>query len=196
MIEGMRWGRAAVLVVMSVVVLGAGCGRGEGEFKPTTASYKSGATSSVTGMKLESSAFKNNEMIPERFSCKGNNQPPPLNWGGTPLSAKSVAIIITDPDAPTGTFVHWIVHGLPLTAGGEISGGKLPPGAKVEKNSADQVGYTGMCPPAGQTHTYIFEVLALKSAPKFKDDMSPMDKVKAMRDDASHGGQLRGRFKG
>lgn len=183
-----------VLTVMAV--LAAGCGSGDEEFKPTTASFKSGASSSPTGLTIESSAFKDNELIPERYSCSGSNQPPPLNWGGTPLSAKDVAIVITDPDAPGGVFVHWIVTGLPLTAGGSITGAKLPPGAKVEKNSADQAGYTGMCPPAGTTHTYIFEVLALKSPAKFADGASPIDKVKALRADASHGGRLRGRFKG
>lgn len=181
---------------LALAVLATGCGSGGEEgFKPTTASFKSGASSSATGLTIESSAFKDNEMVPERYSCKGSNTPPPLNWGGTPLSAKDVAIIVTDPDAPGGVFVHWIVTGLPLTAGGSISG-KLPPGAKAEKNSADQAGYTGMCPPAGQTHTYIFEVLALKTVPKFPDGMSPVDKVKALRADASHGGRMRGRFKG
>lgn len=198
MMDAMRWGRAAVLgiVLTSVALVAAGCGSGEKEFKPTTASFKSGASSSVTGLTLESSAFKDNDFIPERYSCKGSNTPPPLNWGGTPLSAKDVAIIVTDPDAPNGTFVHWIVTGLPLTAGGSITGSKLPAGAKVEKNSADQAGYTGMCPPAGATHTYTFEVLALRSPAKFDEGMSPIDKVKALRADATHGGRMRGRFKG
>lgn len=113
---------------------------------------------------LTSTAFKNGEKIPRKYSCDGDNTSPMLSWNGTPNGTKSYAIILEDPDAPGGTFTHWILYDLPATASG------LPEGAGKEGNSNEvskqgvndfgHVGYGGPCPPEG-THRYIFRLYTL-----------------------------------
>lgn len=195
----MRWGRVGALVLAGVASLGpTGCGNDDNGAapKPTTARFSAGAASAPGGLTVKSTAFADGAPIPERFSCKGSNTPPPLSWSGVPDGAKSVAVVVTDPDAPSGVFVHWIVVGLPAGANGSLTGSGLPAGAKAEKNSADQSAYTGMCPPAGETHRYVFEVFALKTDVTFPADASPIDKVKALRNASGTAGKLQGQFKG
>lgn len=198
MISAMRWGRSmAVTAAVALSLSGAACGNGEeGEFKPAQKKFTSGAASSPGGIEVSSSAFQNGGMIPERYSCKGLNQSPPLAWKGVPTEAASLAVVVTDPDAPNGVFVHWIVTGLPETPSGSLSAGSVPRSAKVEVNSAEQAGYTGMCPPAGQQHRYLFEVLALSRNVTFPAGAGPLDKVKALRAAAVKTGKLNGEFKG
>ncbi len=205
MMLGMRWGRTAgrsvwalVLVALAMAPAMAACGDGsaDGPPKPTTARFKAGASSSPGGLTLKSTAFGNGGPIPERYSCKGENTPPPLTWTGVPGGTTNVALVITDPDAPNGIFVHWIVMGLPSGTNGSLTNGALPPGARVEKNSAEQAGYTGMCPPAGAQHTYVFEIMALSRPVTFPANASPLEKVKALRLAAGKTGKLTGEFKG
>ena len=181
-------------MVLVLALAMTGCGGNE-DFEPAQKKFKSGASSSPGGLKVTSSVFRDGGAIPERHSCKGQNQPPPLQWTGVPSGTKAVALVVTDPAATNGVFVHWIVTGLPTSAVGSLTG-TLPPGAKTEPNSADQAGYTGMCPPAGQQHTYVFEVLALSRAVSFTPEAKALDKVKALRGAATKSGRLTGTFKG
>lgn len=147
---------------------------------------------SSSGIEVRSRAFKHNGRIPETFSCKGDNVPPPLSWSGVPSGTKEVALVVVDPDAPRGPFVHWIVTDLPAAASGSLP----TSGLHQEANSAGQTGYTGMCPPGLATHRYRFEVLALPKAPSFPQGASPLDKVHALEQAASKRGVLVGRFPG
>jgi Raf kinase inhibitor-like YbhB/YbcL family protein len=199
MIAGMRWGRLVLMAVaVAVSAATAACGGGgeSGTPKPTTARFEAEASSQPGGLKVTSSAFADGKAIPEGFSCRGSNAPPPVSWSGVPSGTGSVALVVTDPDAPSRVFVHWVVVGLPGAGAGSLPGGSaaLPAGARVETNSAGHAAYTGMCPPGGQTHTYVFEVLALRQAVSFAAGASPLDKVQQLRAAATRSGKLTGTF--
>ncbi len=116
-----------------------------------------------THMKLESSAFSANGLIPSEYTCDGKNISPPLTWTEVPAATKSLALIVDDPDAPRGTFVHWVAYNLPATLTG------LPAHVTKQtdlanglqgKNDFSSLGYGGPCPPSG-THRYFFKLYAL-----------------------------------
>ena len=109
-------------------------------------------------MKISSTAFVENNLIPEKFTCKGKNINPDLNFQQIPPIAKSLSLIMDDPDAPSGTFIHWVVYNIPPETSG-ISEGSTPPGIQG-KNSAGENKYIGPCPPSG-THRYFFKLYAL-----------------------------------
>jgi len=116
---------------------------------------------------LTSTAFAPGEPIPRKYTCDGENISPPLEWRDAPQNAKSFALIADDPDAPIGTWVHWVLYNLP----GEThalpqalpSDARLPDGSQNGKNSWGQMGYGGPCPPGG-THRYFFKLYALDAA--------------------------------
>jgi Raf kinase inhibitor-like YbhB/YbcL family protein len=89
---------------------------------------------------------------------------PPLAWSGVPDAAVQLALIVDDPDAPSGNFVHWVMWGI-VPSDSSLGAGKIPRGATQGKNGAGQVGYTGPCPPNG-VHHYKFQLYALSAAPQ------------------------------
>ena len=113
---------------------------------------------------VSSDAFEEGEAIPARYTCDGENISPPLAWDGVPKDAKSLALIVDDPDAPSGTFVHWVVFNLPATmrALNENIGERetIAQRATQGVNGFKQYGYGGPCPPSG-THRYFFKLYAL-----------------------------------
>ncbi len=110
---------------------------------------------------MSSPAFADNTPIPAEFSCNGRNVPPPLRWENVPTGTESMALVVDDPDAVGGLYIHWIVTGIPPSAT-EIVDGVLPPGAQVGLNSGNQVAYLGPCPPAGTgVHHYRFQLYAI-----------------------------------
>ncbi len=122
----------------------------------TTAPPAGSATFTVT-----SSAFGDNAPIPAEYSCKGRNVPPPLRWQNVPPGTKSLAVVVDDPDAPAGLYVHWVVTGIPPSTTA-IGDGPLPQGSSVSLNSAGKAEYFGPCPPAGTgVHHYRFQLYAL-----------------------------------
>jgi Raf kinase inhibitor-like YbhB/YbcL family protein len=109
-------------------------------------------------LKLTSPAFRNNETIPAKYTCDGNNVNPQLEIAGIPEDAKSLALIMDDPDAPSGTWVHWLVWNIsPIS---RISEEDVPTGAVEGITSFGKSGYGGPCPPSG-THRYFFKLYAL-----------------------------------
>lgn len=109
---------------------------------------------------IRSTAFAEGGDIPRVHTCDGEDVPPHLAWEGAHPDAVEVVLVVDDPDAPRGSFTHWLVAGLPTT--GEISGGSLPPGAVEGINDFGEVGYRGPCPPPGDDpHTYRFELMAV-----------------------------------
>ncbi len=113
-------------------------------------------------MNLTSSAFKTGEVIPAEYTCDGKNISPPLAWSGAPGATKSFVLIADDPDAPSGTWAHWIVFDLPTDASGLDEGiKKLPGSAKQGLNDFKKVGYGGPCPPGGKQHRYFFKIFAV-----------------------------------
>lgn len=110
-------------------------------------------------MKIFSRAFEENDFMPERFTCDGSNVNPELEIKDVPGSAKSLALIMDDPDAPRGRFVHWVVWNIdPETK--SIPERRVPSGAVEGKTSSMKKGYRGPCPPSG-THHYVFKLYAL-----------------------------------
>ncbi len=115
-------------------------------------------------MALTSTSFQNGR-IPPTFTCDGADQSPPLAWTTPPAATKSLALVVTDPDAPFGVFTHWLLYNLPpatrqLTQGME----KVPQlydGSRQGQNDFDRIGYGGPCPPRGFAHRYIFRLYAL-----------------------------------
>ncbi len=117
-------------------------------------------------MMIRSPAFQNNHKIPARYTCDGEDLSPPLEWSGVPESAKSLALIVDDPDAPDPaaperTFVHWVLYDIPPHTGGIAEGGKDLPNDTVEGvNDWRDRRYGGPCPPIGN-HRYFFKLYAL-----------------------------------
>lgn len=131
-------------------------------------------------------------MIPEQFTCKGANQNPPLQFQGIPASAKSLVLIVDDPDAPGGTFNHWLLWNIAPTSN-KIAANTVPAGAREGENDFGKTGYGGPCPPSG-VHRYVFHLLALDR----KLDLNAGAKRSAL-DQAIAGhvvgrGELMGRF--
>lgn len=115
-------------------------------------------------LEIRSSAFTNENAIPPRYTCDGANVSPPLAWEGAPAGTKCLALIADDPDAPVGTWVHWVAWNIPATSGGLKEG--VAPAAKLTDGTVQGVsdfkrpGYGGPCPPSG-THRYFFKLYAL-----------------------------------
>jgi Raf kinase inhibitor-like YbhB/YbcL family protein len=114
---------------------------------------------------LTSSAFASGATIPNKYTCKGEDISPALQWSGSPPNTAVFAIVMDDPDAPAGTWVHWVIWNIPATAQslpeGVAKSAQLPDGARQGRNSFGKIGYNGPCPPSGQTHRYFFRIYAL-----------------------------------
>jgi len=107
-------------------------------------------------LSITSSAFANDQLIPKQYGCSGDSVPPPLNITDVPSNAKTLALIVTDPDAPGGLFTHWVVWNMPPS--------NANPQAGVQgQNSYGKQGYGTLCPPAG-SHRYIFDAYALDTS--------------------------------
>ena len=121
-------------------------------------------TGGIKKMKLTSSAFKQGESVPAKYSCDGDDVSPPLAWGGVPANTKSFALIVDDPDAPAGTWIHWTLFNIPPSAKVLPEGirkmAQLSDGSIQGMTSHGSVGYEGPCPPSG-THRYYFTLYAL-----------------------------------
>ena len=111
-------------------------------------------------MQLESNAFKQGQAIPKEFSCGGANISPELHWRNSPAETKSFALVSADPDAPSGTFYHWIICNIPASVTSIPKGGMLSAEAKVLANTGGKASYYPPCPPSG-THGYSFKIYAL-----------------------------------
>ncbi len=114
---------------------------------------------------LTSPAFKANETIPRKHSCDGGDVSPALAWTEAPAGTKSFALVCDDPDAPRGTWVHWVLWGVPGSARGLPEGVKpaatLEDGSRQGTNDFRKTGYGGPCPPPGRAHRYFFKLHAL-----------------------------------
>ena len=114
-------------------------------------------------MELVSGAFAARQPVPRRYSCEREDFSPPLAWSGVPADAVSLALIVDDPDAPVGTFTHWLAWGLEPRDGGLAEGRRAP---REGLNDFGEVGYRGPCPPRGHgVHRYFFHLYALASEP-------------------------------
>lgn len=123
------------------------------------------------GMQITSPSFKDNEMIPRKFTCDGQDVNPALRINNIPKNAKSLALIMDDPDAPMGTWVHWVVYNLPVINTIEENTSARLLSANQGINSFNKTNYGGPCPPGG-VHRYFFKVYALDAKLGLKDGLS------------------------
>ena len=143
-------------------------------------------------MKLTSSAFAHNVQIPSEFTCDGSDLSPPLSISDVPSNAKSLVLISDDPDAPVGTWDHWVVFNIPASAK-EIPKGTEPKGTGG-KNSWGRTGYGGPCPPSG-THRYFFKLYALDTMLNLPEGAAKKDIEKAMQGHIITRAELMGTYK-
>lgn len=188
---GRRWWFAAGLVVISLGALAA-CGDDDNGGKEID-------VSGAATMTVASDVFAEGETIPVQYTCEGGNVSPPLRWTGAPAGTKAFALIVDDPDAPGGTFTHWVLYNLPATeaslAEGASPAGALPGGTTEGRNSFGKNGYGGPCPPRGsQPHRYLFKLYALDAPLNLEAGRSKNDVEVAMRGHVVAHGQVMGRF--
>jgi Raf kinase inhibitor-like YbhB/YbcL family protein len=147
---------------------------------------------------VSSSAFCEGEWIPRKYSGDGEDISPSLSWSGIPASAKSLALISDDPDAPMGNWVHWVLFNIPPTETGleekVPSSEKLENGAKHGTNDFHRLGYGGPCPPSG-AHRYYFKLYALDSVLNLRPGVTKKDLESAMKGHVLAQGQLMGKYK-
>ncbi|AEG18781.1 YbhB/YbcL family Raf kinase inhibitor-like protein [Methanobacterium paludis] len=148
-------------------------------------------------IKVKSTVFGEGNPIPKRYTCDGLNVSPPLEMSGVQESAKSLAIICEDPDAPSGVWTHWVIFNIPpesktLPEGVEMDE-LLEDGSKQGLNDSGMVGYSGPCPPGG-THRYYFRVYALDSKLDLPPRISKQELLNAMEGHVLDKGQLMGLY--
>jgi len=121
--------------------------------------------SGPTDLKLKSSLFKEGGSVPQKFTCDGKDISPALQWSGAPNATKTLALIMDDPDAPAGTWVHWVIYNIPgnqkKLPEGIPTKEKLSNGTRQASNDFRKAGYGGPCPPEGKSHHYFFKLYAL-----------------------------------
>jgi len=148
---------------------------------------------------LSSSAFKANAAIPAQYACDGPDRSPALSWSGSPAATKSFALIADDPDAPVGTWVHWVLYDLPgdrneLPAGIPTDETVLG-GAKQGVNDFRKVGYNGPCPPPGKPHRYFFKLYALDRSTGLKPRATKAEVLRAIEGHVLAQAELIGAYK-
>ena len=149
-------------------------------------------------IKVTSSAFAEGALIPAKYTCDGEDISPPLQWDSVHDGTKTIALISDDPDAPMGTWVHWVLFNLPAETR-ELQENippveTLPNGAKQGKSDFGRIGYGGPCPPSG-THRYFFKIYVLDTEIDLPAGAKKAQLVKAMEGHILAQGQLIGKYK-
>ena len=176
--------RTLCLLVASVVLTACG-GDKAGEPAPDV----------PNSIELTSPAVNAGAPMPRRFSCDDQELSPPLQWRNVPAAARSLALVMEDPDAPDGTFVHWTVFKIAPGAR-EFLEGEAPKGSLEGENSFGDKGYGGPCPPKGdKAHRYVFTLYALHADPGLERGAKPAQVRDAIAEHALARGRLVGTFK-
>jgi Raf kinase inhibitor-like YbhB/YbcL family protein len=180
----MSW--RVVLWLLALAASAAACGGSDSSPKENAIPQ----TSHV--ITVSSTAFGDGQAIPARFTCDGDGETPPLAWTNVPKDAAALALVVDDPDAPNGTFVHWVVLDLPPDTVG-LQPDTVPSGAAQAKNSAGKASYASPCPPSG-THHYRFTVYALSKRTGLSDGADTDTALAAIRSAATAQGRLVGTY--
>jgi hypothetical protein len=149
-------------------------------------------------IEVTSTAFQQGMPIPKQYTGDGGDKSPPLRWSEPPAGTKSIALIGDDPDAPRGTWVHWVLYSLPAQTR-ELEEGvpttpALPSGAKQGKNDFGNLGYGGPAPPTGKAHRYFFKLYALGMVPDLAPGATKAELETAMKGHVLDQGQLMGTY--
>jgi Raf kinase inhibitor-like YbhB/YbcL family protein len=133
---------------------------------------------------LECSAFAAGETIPRLYTCDDRNISPPLEWEDVPAGTASFALICDDPDAPVGTWVHWVIYNIPADtrrlAQAVSARERLADGSLQGRNDFGRPGYGGPCPPGGRPHRYVFTLYALNELLEVGPGLTKRDLLQAM----------------
>jgi Raf kinase inhibitor-like YbhB/YbcL family protein len=147
---------------------------------------------------ISTNAFSRGGTIPKKYTCDGPDVSPPLNWTDTPAATKSFALIADDPDAPVGTWVHWVAFNVPAASRQlpEVvkKEEQLPDGTLQGRNDFRKIGYGGPCPPPGTPHRYFFKLYALDTMLNLKAGATKQDVERAMQGHVVGEAQLMGRY--
>ncbi|MGA3164542.1 MAG: YbhB/YbcL family Raf kinase inhibitor-like protein [Terriglobia bacterium] len=157
------------------------------------------AQESSAKLELKTSAFPPGANIPKQFACSGADVSPALTWSDPPPHTRSLALIMDDPDAPIGTFVHWVVYNLPASArqlpAGVPGNHEIPGGGKQGVNDFPKTGYGGPCPPPGKPHRYFFRLYALDNQLDLNGAVHRKDVDHAMKGHVLAHGELMGVYR-
>lgn len=149
-------------------------------------------------MKLTSTAFQAGGEIPTKYTCSGADVSPALSWTDPPRDTQSFALIADDPDAPAGTWVHWVAYDLPASSRqlpeDVPKKDSIPAGGMQGQNDFRRIGYGGPCPPPGKPHRYFFKVYALDSKLNLKPGATKKEVEQAMQGHVLAQAELMGRF--
>jgi len=183
--------RKVFLLIAVCVVLCCSCKKNEKK-------VAEGGEMEMADIELNSSVFSQDGMIPSKYTCDGQNISPQLSWEAVPENTQSIALIADDPDAPSGTFVHWVLFNLPEETR-EISENvprekTLHDGASQGINGFGKIGYGGPCPPSG-THRYYFKIYALDKKLELDPGANKTMLLDAMQGHILGKGQLMGKYK-
>jgi Raf kinase inhibitor-like YbhB/YbcL family protein len=157
------------------------------------------STEATMSLELTSDAFMSGQSIPAKYACTGRNISPALAWNEPPSGTQSFALIVDDPDAPMGTWVHWVLFNIPADSRSlqedlPITGKNVDPNAIfVGKNSSGNIGYDGPCPPSG-THRYFFKLYALDTVISLLPGATKEQVLKEMEGHILAQGELMGTF--
>ena len=148
-------------------------------------------------MNLESSSFAQGQPIPQKYTCDGGDVSPQLRWSKAPQETKSFALIADDPDAPAGTWVHWVIYNIPASTS-ELPAG-VPKTATAPMgvqglNDFKKIGYGGPCPPPGKPHRYFFKIYALDTQLPVKSGATKTDIEAAMQGHMLANAELMGTY--
>jgi len=157
-----------------------------------TAATELPATEATMSLTLTSDAFANGQSIPAKYSCVGKNISPALSWNESPVGTKSFALIVDDPDAPMGTWVHWVLFNIPASTQ-SLQENADSSAMTAGKNSSGNTRYDGPCPPSG-THRYFFKLYALDSTLSLSPGATKEQVLKEMEGHILAQGELMGTF--
>jgi Raf kinase inhibitor-like YbhB/YbcL family protein len=221
------WSLLAIPMVLCLVVFGASCNKDEEEVEPTpivdegpppTAETLPSAAEKVasvpgadtegeddmpmpaeaTNLRLTSAAFSDGAAIPKKYTDDGEDVSPPLRWTEPPEGTQSFALVADDPDAPRGTWVHWVAYGIPASVR-ELPEGvpaeeRIPQGGVQGRNDFDRLGYGGPAPPPGKPHRYFFKLYALDFMPDLPAGQTKAEVMQAIEDHVLAETQLMGTY--
>src|SRR6266849_355404 len=149
-------------------------------------------------LQIPSVAFSAGETIAKKFTCDGPDASPKLSWNEPPAKTQSFALIMDDPDAPVGTWVHWVLYDLPVNTRelteGVVKQEQLASGARQGRNDFGKIGYGGPCPPPGKPHRYFFKLYALDAKLNLKAGASKADVEGAMKGRVLAQSELMGKY--
>jgi hypothetical protein len=189
--------RISILFIVSVIVTGYWYGRA-GDYRQTTQKETKGEAAKMADLTVKSDNFEQGKAIPKKYTCDGEDLSPQLSWSEPPEGTRELAMIVDDPDAPMGAWVHWVVWGIPPDSTNLPEGvpkiDSTTIGLKQGKNGFGKIGYGGPCPPHGSDHRYFFRLYAVDTRLDLKPKAAKWDVLNAIEGHVIAKGELMGKY--